>query len=122
VATFRTWARVNLARCGSPCTIPIVIRITNFGTHRESDVPYAVATTGGPARTYSSACSGNAALRSRDNDVDQGETVVIRGCTVTYTATGSYSHQLTVNHTTGPTRFYDNNLNNNTATFITRVR
>ncbi len=121
ISRFRTREQADLSRCGSPCRVAIAIRITNLGDHPETEVPFRVATAGGPARTYSKACSGNAALRSTDGDVDSGETIVVKGCTVTYRTRGLYSHRLTINHATGPARFSDDNLANNTATRSTRV-
>ena len=119
---FKTSALAELAKCQYACKVGVTLKITNRGTHRETMAPYAVTAAGGPARSYSSACSGNAATWSRDRDLDPGETVVIKGCTVTYKTRGSYSHCVVVDHGVGSARYYDDKLWNNGATAATRVK
>ena len=121
VAAFRTSGRVTLSRCDAPCAVDIVIKIKNHGTHPETDVPFEVAGTGG-SPTYSSACSGNAALLSDDGDLDPREVVVVSGCTVTYTAAGGYSHALSVDHGAGAQVMSDDNLGNNSSSDTTNVK
>jgi hypothetical protein len=122
VSVFKTWAGANLSNCTAPCKVPVTIKVVNRGTHRETSVPYSVAAAGGPSRTYSVTCTGNAALLSRDRDLDPGEVVKVSSCSATYAVPGHYSHRLTVDHGTGSSRYLDNRLSNNTATVTIRVR
>ena len=125
-----------------------MIKIKNFGTIAETDVPYMVSdgctidsNGDGDALdcglvVYSAACTGNAATLSGDGDLDPGEVVSVSGCTVTYgpnavADTGdSVTHVLTIVHcgadgTIPPCTSNDGgtdaNPSNNTATKNTKV-
>ncbi len=144
---FRTSGRAPGTSTGTDINV-VVIKIKNFGTVAETDVPYIVA--GGctidangdgdsadcGAVVYSAACSGDAAALSADGDLDPGEVVAISGCTATYgpnaaSATGdAWTHTLTIVHCgvdgasppcTGNDGGTDSNGSNNTATKNTKV-
>ncbi len=105
------------------CTKGFVIIVRNLGSHAETSVPYRVSSGGGPARTYGNGCSGNAAAFSPDGDLDPHETVLAKGCTITYSSglAGTYLHMLTVDHGSGSAQFSDNSLANNRQNMTTTV-
>ena len=126
----------------------VKIKVKNFGTAVETDVPYAVSGSctidaNGDGDTadcgtvvYSGACTGNAAALSGDGDLDPAEVVSVSGCTATYgpnpaSGTGdTWTHVLVITHCgadgasppcTSNDGGTDTNPSNNTATKNTKV-
>jgi hypothetical protein len=140
---FRTASHVKGVSKG-PVTKAVVIKVKNFGTVAESEVPYRVAGACVDANhsgtldcvpgsiSYSAACSGDAAA-VHGGPILPGQVVSIPGCTVTYTApTGGdkWVHTLVITHcgadgTMPPCTTNDGGTDaknsNNTATRKTRV-
>lgn len=121
VTAVRTSGRVDLGRCLAPCSEPIVIKIKNFGSHAQTDVPFQVTGTGDSGRSYAG-CSGNAAALSPDGDLDPREAVTVPGCAVSYLSRGSAVHEARVDHgSNAQERLSDGRLDNNARVDRTTV-
>jgi hypothetical protein len=101
---FSTAKRVNLRRCGVPCTQDVTVKLKNFG---KLSVPlgYSVSVVPGPAGTVlSDACAGVT------GPVAPNKTVEVAGCTASYSAAGQVTLGLTVEPGYGTDTDPDNNL------------
>jgi hypothetical protein len=100
---FNTRGRVDLSRCGSPCSENVKIKVKNYGDTTTA-VAYAVASNA-PGVAAPNGCAGTTSV------LPPRGTQTVTGCTVEYSEPGIFALTLTVSPTLGT----DIDLSNNEA-------